>query len=96
LEKIGRSGLLPAGIVITGGGSRIGTIEDLAKISLKLPSRVARLNLGGNIKDLHDSVWSVAYGLCFFSLSKEETPFGVEILIKTKKRAFDWLKQFLP
>jgi len=96
LKKIGRSGLLPAGIVITGGGSRIETIEDLAKASLNLPSRVAKLNFGGNIRDLHDSVWSVCYGLCLLNLAGSDKPFGFDIFAKTKRRAVDWLRQFLP
>lgn len=33
LKKIGRHGLLPAGIIITGGGGMIGPIEDLAKLA---------------------------------------------------------------
>ncbi|KKU81220.1 MAG: Cell division protein ftsA [Parcubacteria group bacterium GW2011_GWA1_47_8] len=41
LKKVGRSGLLPAGIVLTGGGAGITTIEDLAKAVLKLPSSLA-------------------------------------------------------
>jgi len=40
LKKIDRSGLLPAGIVLTGGGSQIAAIADLAKTALKLPSRI--------------------------------------------------------
>ena len=36
LKKIGRSGLLPAGVVLTGGGAGIATIEDLAKIKAEL------------------------------------------------------------
>ena len=45
LKKIGRNGLLPAGIFITGGGSGIALVEDLAKTSLRLPSRLAHLNI---------------------------------------------------
>lgn len=65
LKKIGKSGLLPAGIVLTGGGSGITTIEDLAKASLSLPARTASLGIRGNIKD---SFWSVTYGLCRMNL----------------------------
>jgi len=36
LKKIGRNGLLPAGIIITGGGSGVTTIEDFARSVLKL------------------------------------------------------------
>lgn len=68
LKKLGKNGLLPAGIVLTGGGSGITTIEDLAKGTLNLPSRIATLGVRGSIKD---SFWSVAYGLCSMTLSGE-------------------------
>jgi len=35
---------LPAGIIITGGGAGLGTIEDLARASLRLPSRVGSIH----------------------------------------------------
>ncbi|TSC70666.1 MAG: Cell division protein ftsA [Parcubacteria group bacterium Gr01-1014_46] len=72
LKKIGRNGLLPAGVFITGGGSGIGMIEDFAKGALKLPSRIAELNLNDQKTNVKDSTWSVAYGLCMLGLSKEE------------------------
>src|SRR3990167_2842613 len=49
LKKIGKSGLLPAGIIITGGSSSIGLIEDLARSYLRLPSRIASLNIGSGL-----------------------------------------------
>lgn len=95
LKKIGRNGLLPAGIVITGGTSRIATIEDLAKASLNLPSKIASMHFGGNIKDLNDSVWSVAYGLTILGLSEESRPAGAGVVTAIKKARM-WMKQFLP
>ena len=41
LKKIGRSGLLPAGVILTGGGSNIAGIEDMARTYFKLPSKLA-------------------------------------------------------
>ena len=41
LKKIGRNELLPAGIIITGGGSNLPDIDKLAKNYLKLPARIA-------------------------------------------------------
>jgi cell division protein FtsA len=55
LKKIGRSGLLPAGIIITGGGAGLGTIEDLARVALRLPSKVGRVNFGDQEK-VHERV----------------------------------------
>jgi cell division protein FtsA len=40
LKKISRQGLLPAGIVLTGGGAKLPKIRDFAKKELKLPCRI--------------------------------------------------------
>lgn len=104
LKKIGRSGLLPAGIILTGGTSGVNTIEDLARATLKLPSKLGAMNFTTNLKNcqIKDSSWSVAYGLCLWGLSNgEEISFGSSVtdgrsgksLIKS---LFSWFKQFLP
>jgi cell division protein FtsA len=97
LKKIGRSGMLPAGIFITGGGSGIGTIEDFAKVMLKLPSKVATLQASEKGRVI-DSTWAVAYGLSVIGLSKEDTQtLGTRNRIKdTGEKILSWFKQFLP
>ena len=105
LKKIGRSGLLPAGIILTGGGSGIDTIEDVARASLKLPSKVSSINFLSNIKNsqLQDSYWSVAYGLSVWGLNLSGsddfiTVFNTatESTEKIIDRIIEWFKQFLP
>lgn len=99
LKKIGRSGLLPAGIVLTGGGSGIEIIEDLAKSSLKLPSKVASVSYerDGKKEQLKDASWSVAYGLCVWGLSSEDdTSLGWRLAHTTKNKIINWIKKFLP
>ncbi len=44
LKKISKSGALPAGIVITGGGAKIPKIVELAKKELKLPCRIGKMS----------------------------------------------------
>jgi len=100
LKKIGRNGLLPAGIVITGGGSSLSNIEEMAKVALRLPSRIGfiDLNLGGK-QNFRDSTWAVAYGLCILGAnSDEETSIDTsgQFFIKTWKAIVSWIKQFLP
>ncbi len=96
LKKIGRSGLLPAGIILTGGGTGIATIEDLAKAVLKLPSSLAQpvvANAGKHI--VKDSSWLVAYGLALYALQKPEgtkSTTARDILNTVKS----WVKPFLP
>jgi cell division protein FtsA len=98
LKKIGRNALLPAGIFITGGGGGIGTIEDFAKVSLKLPSRIATINIGDEKHKIKDSTWAVAYGLCLLGFSKEEkVNLGLRgSMSKSGAKIFGWMKQFLP
>lgn len=96
LKKIGRNGLLPAGIVLTGGGSGIATIEDLAKATLKLPSSLAHPSTAhANKYPVKDSSWIVAYGLALYAIQKPtetiESSFN-DILDIIKS----WVKPFLP
>lgn len=99
LKKIGRSGLLPAGIVLTGGGSSLATIDDLAKAALRLPARIAHSIVGENGKNqVRDSSWSVAYGLAAMGLVETSGGFslGVETARRAKRTVVEWFKQFLP
>lgn len=73
LKKIGRNGLLPAGIILTGGGSGIHTIEELARAALKLPSKIGTLPLASEGKPIKDTSWSVAYGLTIWGFTGEGT-----------------------
>lgn len=98
LKKMGRNGLLPAGIFITGGGGGIGMIEEFAKGALKLPSRIASMTLGEEKSGVKDSTWAVAYGLCMLGFSKEEKRnLGIKhSMNKTGEKIFNFFKQFLP
>lgn len=105
LKKVGRNGLLPAGIILTGGGSGIDTIEDIARVSLKLPSKVSAVNFVSNIKNsqLQDSYWSVAYGLSVWGLNLDGSDDFATVFNTAKAstekiidKVGDWFKQFLP
>ncbi len=99
LKKIGRNGLLPAGIVITGGGSGLNSIDDLAKVALKLPSRIGSIgNIDGK-SSFKDNPLSVAYGLCIWGIHAEETPEidqTADFLKKFWKKIVRSIKQLLP
>lgn len=95
LKKIKRDGLLPAGIIITGGGSGITTIQDLAKAALRLPSRIATLDPGQNGK-VKDASWAVAYGLCMWGSSDSDDESAIRLTHKAKHSILEWINQFLP
>jgi cell division protein FtsA len=98
LKKIGRSGLLPAGIVITGGGSAIETIGELAKSALRLPSKIGTITFGeGSKGQIKDASWSVAYGLCIIGLAGGgDEPNSIGLAKRAKNDFLGWFKQFLP
>jgi len=102
LKKIGKNGLLPAGIVLCGGGSEIAHIEAIAKSVLKLPSRRVDDRIdNGSRGQIKISEWAAAYGAALFSLSNaDEESFGLKQSIAIGKMAgkgmWEWIKQFLP
>jgi cell division protein FtsA len=101
LKKLGKSELLPAGIVLTGGGAGLATIEDLARASLKLSARVVVPHTLNNEDDTTlDTEWSVAYGLCILGFDKSyasDLAQNNHVRITPHLRNLkDWFKQFLP
>lgn len=95
LKSIGRKGTLPAGIILSGGGSGQGTISDIAKGTLNLPSRIADLKLTSETK-IRDATWAVAYGLALWGLTGD-----TETSKKTKLPDFveaigGFFRQFMP
>lgn len=95
LKKIKRDGLLPAGVILTGGGSSLPMIAEAAKTILELPARTATLEIGKNTK-VKDASWAVAYGLCMWGASDSEETSTIGIVKHTKKSVLSWLTQFLP
>jgi cell division protein FtsA len=91
LKSLGRRGPLPAGIIISGGGSGVGSISDIAKGSLKLPARLAELRLSADTK-IRDATWAVAYGLALWGLTGDTTAPKKNLVASAKK----FFQQFLP
>ena len=97
LKKIGRSGLLPAGIILTGGSSSLPSIADLARATLNIPSRIASPDFSKTTKDqLKDAQWAVAYGLCVMGIDGEGEGDGMRIARQGKNKILSWVRQFLP
>jgi cell division protein FtsA len=74
LKKIKRDGLLPAGVIISGGASQIPITESLARKILNVPASLAGLPLNSKKNSLiKDMSWLIVYGLC---MSKRNTSTG--------------------
>ena len=103
LKKIGRSSLLPAGAVVTGGGALSPFIEQVAKSSLKLPIRKAGIKFDGkSTVQIKDGTWAVAYGLTILginSLSDDSHSINIfkgRFVKKAKSSFLAWIKTILP
>lgn len=70
LKSIGRERLLPAGIVITGGGAGLTPAIDVAKQALKLPSQIGLPLMLPRVSAL-DATWAVAFGLCRWGYAED-------------------------
>ena len=95
LKKVERVGLLPTGVVITGGGSNLPGIDEYAKDYLKLPARIAEpVSLGGFQDKIKNNIWSGAIGVALMAL--EEKNGQSALLRSTSGPFFRWLRAFLP
>jgi len=68
LKKINRAGMLPAGVVLTGGGAKLPGMIEIAKDRLKLPVFSGSLtdNLSNPIDKVNDPIYSTALGLALW------------------------------
>ena len=71
LKKMKRSELLPAGIVLVGGGANFPGLEEQTRDALRLPARIGFTEFFIQTKNkMRDPAWATAYGL---ALSQETT-----------------------
>lgn len=98
LKSIKRDRLLPAGIVITGGGAGLGTITDVAKTALKLPSQIGLPTMSTRVSTL-DATWAVALGLCRWGFAEDRVrkmqPLG-DILSRMVEAVQNAFRSLLP
>jgi cell division protein FtsA len=104
IKRSGYDGLLPAGMVLTGGSSLLPGIRDLASEVLGLPVRIAKPeNLVGLTDQLNSPAYSTSVGLLNWALLMTESSpqlhhggprlKGVSLDVDTIK---NWLKRLLP
>ena len=103
LKRIGKNGLLPAGIIFTGEGAKISPIEELAKAYLKLPSKISGPLTGSQDSgiSIQDPKWSIAYGLCVLGLLNDDDStikigWGPKFITPIQTTFKKWISQFLP
>ncbi|OGN09188.1 MAG: cell division protein FtsA [Candidatus Yanofskybacteria bacterium RIFCSPHIGHO2_02_FULL_41_11] len=101
LKKVSKNGLLPAGVVISGGGANLPGLALLIKDKLRLPVKIAKPNIRGVMDAASDPSYAVAIGLVLWGHDQEfsgtknknsQFASGDEGF----KKFLDWLKNFLP
>jgi len=103
LKRIDRQGLLPAGVVFSGGGAKIPGLVDLAKEELKLPAQVGfPTELEGITEEVEDPAFATAVGLILWTLDKRGGSTGRGMALpefsigSTVGRVKKWFRGFLP
>lgn len=103
LKEIDRAGMLPAGIVLTGGGAKLNGLVEVAKKNFSLPASAGvPKDFKTAIEKINDSVFATAVGLVMWGANLEENSKGgiaipkfssvVDVTGKMKK----WFKSLLP
>lgn len=91
LKKIGKQELLPAGVVLLGGGAKLPGIVELAKKSLKLPAQIGfPQEVDGLVDHIEDPSYATAVGLIKWDVDiagpiKSKHKININILSKIKK-----------
>ncbi len=101
LKKVSKNGMLPAGVVLSGGGANLPGLLSLVKERLRLPVKIAKpVNFKGVTDNINDPSFSVAAGLIMWGVEREfgsaksqENQFLKEGVVK---KTIDWFKNFLP
>ncbi|NTV36759.1 MAG: cell division protein FtsA [Anaerolineaceae bacterium] len=104
IKRSGYDGLLPAGMVLTGGSSLLPGMKTLASEVMQLPVRVSRPeNMVGLVDQLNSPAYSTSVGLLYWALLMSETnlplpsrkhPSGAPNV--NWEKAKDFLKRLLP
>jgi len=75
LKKIGRQGLLPAGVVLLGGGSKMVGMIDLVKEKLRLPAQIGfPQETTGILDQVDDPCFAPAIGLVYWGAKFQHEP----------------------
>lgn len=107
IKRSGYDGLLPAGMVLTGGTSALLGINRVASQVLDMPVRVAQPeNLKGLVDKLNSPAYSTSFGLLQWAISMHDHQVAVSSTAKRRKprgegnvkfdTIKDWMKRLLP
>lgn len=95
MKALGRRGMLPAGVILSGGGAMHAALIDVAKHVLGLPARTAEMKLTADGK-VKDSTWAVAYGIALWGLTGDTEAPKRSVIPQIGKSLERFFRQFMP
>ena len=100
LAKINRDGMLPAGVILTGAGSKMPGVIDLARETLNLPAQIGfPTNYDGVVDKIDDPAYTTAIGLLLWGSRFDNRHHGGLKSINLKKGLTNikgWFKNLIP
>lgn len=96
LKKIGRQGLLPGGVVLSGGTSKIANLDEFTKSILKLPASYGRFQDLDSGHKLQDPIWATAIGAALIGLDQETQPEVRRSQSQITQKIGAWLRSLIP
>ncbi len=98
LRTIGKDGMLPAGALLTGGGSKLEDLVEASKEYLRLPAEHGRIGfeMGGFVDKLSDPVYATSVGLMLWGFERQTKGFSSQGGSGVLDKAKGFFKQFLP
>lgn len=100
IKRSGYEGLLPAGLVLTGGTANLPGIEALAKEVTQSPVRVGfPIGIGGLVQDLDNPAYATSVGLLLWGLKNRSHSSNGDYgqhLGTVYRRLMGWIKELLP
>ncbi|HQU08056.1 MAG: hypothetical protein B7X04_03515 [Parcubacteria group bacterium 21-54-25] len=100
LKNAGRRGLLPAGIIFSGGGGGTGIVSDIARSILALPARIGEITPASagsaTSAKFRENAWAVAYGSALWGLTGETEAPRHSSVAKVTASIRKFFHQFLP
>lgn len=105
LAKVDRSGMLPAGVIVTGGGAKLSGLLDIMKRMLRLPATFGDLhNITSVVENATDPSFSTAVGLVLWGAEVRSSAGGrmggmlapFKSIDKVTAHVRKWFKSLIP
>jgi cell division protein FtsA len=109
IKKSGFVGLIPAGIVVTGGGALTIGLREAAKRTLAMPVRIGEItNIKGIIDEIQSPAFATVIGLTLYGaknakMERQDLPFGLSMpkfpagkSNKVMHKFINFIKSFIP